>query len=281
MYIGKLFLFITLLIFLILLGCNNKKEFEYSEDGLIRREFYKDGSLKSEGLYKNDSIKHGWYKEFYNNGNLKSKAEFKDGLMDGLYIYYTKDGIIESKGYFQKDLPHGKTYWYYADGKIKSESFWVEGKEYGELKLFYPNGYLEKYIVRDSYGDILYIMKWDTTGILIKNEGITMSPHFVANYTSDGTIINGNVILAGKEIEVEITVAEPPNSKTVIYIGDLDKGEITNLKEYPIKNNRVLCYRIYNEPGEYTLVTIGSINNNLNQEIKKDTIYTDIKVVVN
>ncbi len=239
------------------------------------------GNLQSEINYINDSIRHGLAKYYYypNPKNvLKDEIEFNTGLKEGWHKHYREDGTIESKIHFKKNLPDGENYWYYENGQIKSESFWVNNKQYGNTKLYYMNGKIKHYYASDFFDNTLYVIKWDSLGSKITEEGVAFSPKFIVIYASDSTqtSIVDNTIKVGKEVIVKITVAQPPQTKTIIRMGELNKG---NMIELPTKDYTAIYKDTFSEVGKHTLVTVGKITDLKGDVLKQDSTAIILNVI--
>jgi hypothetical protein len=64
--------------------------------GNVYREFYSEGTLKSEWEIKQGK-RHGKYREYYEGGELKIRGKYKKGLPNGTWKFYTEDGKMERK----------------------------------------------------------------------------------------------------------------------------------------------------------------------------------------
>ncbi len=238
------------------------------------------GNLQSEIQYINDTIMDGLAKYYYypNPKNaLKDEIEFKNGIKEGWYKHYRQDGTIESKTYFKNNIPNGDNYWYYEDGKPKEETFWLKGKQYGVGKWYHKNGKLETFNVTDFYGTAIYVIQYDEQGNKIKEDGVVYSPKFVAVYASDTTqtpIVDDGV-KANKEIAVKITVAQPPETKTTIRMGELNKNMIT----LPIENYTATYTQTFREKGKRTLVIAGEIKDLQGRTIKQDSTAIVLNII--
>lgn len=266
------FSFFIALIFFASCG-NSLKHKEHTDEGVLIREYYPNKKIKSEGIYlEDDSTKNGWYKQYYENGNKEFEGNYVKGKKNGSFINYSEDGFLESKAEYKNGLSDGKVLWYYKNGEVKSESLWRNDEEYGERKFYYFDGKIEKYTVIDFSGKVHYLIKWDSLGNKINEEGYVFSPRYFCDYTNDSIPVN-------KEISIQITVAQPPNTKTIINIGDVTKDrKLENLKQYPITSNTVTYKKRYDKIGKYTFVTIGEIRDLENNIVKQDTVFTDIEV---
>ncbi|MFN8154893.1 MAG: hypothetical protein U0Y08_11440 [Bacteroidia bacterium] len=259
-----------------LTACEQKRignnSFVVIEDG--------EGNLKSEIHYINDTVMHGLAKYYYypNPKNvLKDEIEYQNGRKEGWNKHYNKDGKLESKTHWKNDLPDGANYWYYEDGKLKEETFWIKGQQYGSGKWFYKNGQLETFAVTDFYGKCLYLLNYDSLGKKINEEGVVFSPKFVTVHTSDTTQtpILDDGVKAKKEITIKITVAQPPQTKTTIRMGELNKKLIV----LPVENSTATYTQTFNETGKHTLVILGEIKDQQGNIKKHDSTTVDLNVI--
>jgi hypothetical protein len=244
--------FITYLITLFAIfisGCNTIKEKEGNQDGTIKRVYYQNGKLKSEGVYLNDSIKNGWFKSYYEDGTIKSSATFLNGLQNG------------------------KTVFFYKRGKMEQEVFWKNGKSYGNANYYFQNGKLDTYSCYDLFGEIMYVMKWDSLGNKIKEEGLAISINRQINFPSDSVPL-------GKELTLNYTAAQPPNHTTFVKIKEINvKGEELSEQTYPIIENTVTYKKTFNHKGKYKIVAIGEVKDSNGNTITLDTVETEITVL--
>lgn len=238
------------------------------------------GNLVSEINFINDTIKHGLAKYYYNPlpaNILEEEIEYNYGMMEGLYKHYRKDGTLESKTEFKNNIVDGENYWYYENGKTRNESYWEKGKQYGGAKWYYSNGQLKSYIVLDYFGKRFYSIKWDSTGNKIKEDGEVFSKNFIAIYSDDTsqTPIIENSVMKNKNVITRITVAQPPQTKTVIRMGELNKNNLVELKINKFSANYV---SLFSKSGEFNLVTVGVIKDLKGNTLKYDSIVTSITV---
>ncbi len=140
-------IFISLPIFLI---SQNKisdgiKKFYYengnvSSEGLIKNgkpegywiNFYENGLIKSEGNRVNHLLDSTWI--FYNEkGNFLTKINYKKGLKEGLKLQYSDSCNVIVEENFEKDIKQGLTIFYFDTiGKIKwKEQPFIDGLEDG------------------------------------------------------------------------------------------------------------------------------------------------------
>ena len=65
--------------------------------------YYENGEIRAKGSYsyKTDtgyvSPREGIWTKYYEDGQIKEEANFKNGKLEGGWIYYNKDGSVEKK----------------------------------------------------------------------------------------------------------------------------------------------------------------------------------------
>ncbi len=242
----------------------------------VTKYFASNGKVESICNFINDTIEIGTSRYYYENGNIKDSIEYNKGKKEGWQKSYYKNGTIESKIYFKNDLVDGKSYRYHENGKLKAETFWIRDKQYGDGYFYYSNGTLKLYNCLESFGENIYAVKYDSLGNKTKEEGIVFSPNFLLLYTSD-TIqvpVFKNTIKKNKEIVIKFTIAQPPQTKTTIKMGELNK----NLIDLPIEVYTATYTQSYAKPGTYTLLTVGEIKDLKGNILKRDSIITAIVV---
>jgi len=238
-----------------------------------------EGNLQSEIHYISDSIIHGIAKYYYSRpaNVLEDEFEYNNGKKDGWHKHYREDGTLESMVHYKNGLADGSDYRYYEDGiKIESEHYWQSGKNYGTSKWYYKNGQLELFNVTDFYGGVLYVIRFDEKGHKTNEQGVVFSPKYLMFYTNDIALINiKNPVKRGKQITFIISVAEPPQTKTKISMGELNKNDMIEL---PIRNGLATYKNVFTETGNYTLIAVGEIKDLNGNLIKKDS--SSINIIV-
>ncbi|MCD7969828.1 MAG: DUF3352 domain-containing protein [Alistipes sp.] len=73
-----------------------KKFYVEKFEGNVLRDYYEDGSIKSESEIKN-GMRHGRYREFHPNGALRLRGKYVKGSTKGTWKYYTEDGKFDRK----------------------------------------------------------------------------------------------------------------------------------------------------------------------------------------
>ena len=115
---------------------NNKPEGvtrEYNEQGnIINSWIYKEGFLLGEGILNEEGMKVGFWKEYYKDGSIKAEGEYKNGLRIGKWTYYHKNKHISQTGNQSNgEKPDGERIWYYPNDTIRRIYNFRKGLEEG------------------------------------------------------------------------------------------------------------------------------------------------------
>jgi len=94
-------------------------------DGFYR-EYYKDGTLKTEKILIN-SKKYGAFKTYFPGGILQNEAYYAAGKLDGVVKIYNKIGKPLFEQNFKDGMPNGYSKEYNTDGNVKSKTFYKDG----------------------------------------------------------------------------------------------------------------------------------------------------------
>ncbi len=116
----------------------------YDQNGnVIGHEFYKRDILLEKGEMDDQGRRQGPWEMYYVSGKIKAKGSYKNDLKTGEWLFTFEDGSVEQKGAYAKGgKPHGKWIWYFPGGQIwRTESF-RKGKEDGMLEEYLPDGTL-------------------------------------------------------------------------------------------------------------------------------------------
>ncbi|MFT5848230.1 toxin-antitoxin system YwqK family antitoxin [Psychroserpens sp.] len=136
---------------------NNKAEVKFlSSRGKLISEGQMNGKLYSgKWIYYHNKSKSIMSTEFYNdNGNLEGeklvfypdgtsaeKANYKDGKLNGLSIWYAKNSKVLKKFMYANDELHGVSKYYDASGNLEAEGVYRKDLKHGIWK-YYKNGKL-------------------------------------------------------------------------------------------------------------------------------------------
>ncbi|TVR88412.1 MAG: hypothetical protein EA411_04870 [Saprospirales bacterium] len=86
------------------------------------------------------------YRSYYDNDQLFAEIKYRDGVREGMGVFYHKNGGLKSeRNYCGGDL-HGLHRTYYEDGSLSGIGFYWDGKMTGWWYYFWPNGNLRERI---------------------------------------------------------------------------------------------------------------------------------------
>lgn len=198
----------------------------------------------------------------YSNGAIKARID----SLKGEAKYYYENGDLSSIIQFQNKRKNGWESKFSSTGELSYKRYWIDDKSYGDTFLYYPNGLPKHYNCFDSYGENFYVIKWDSLGNKIKEEGTVFSPDLVLSDTN-GNLILTDSINKNQHFTIQISVSNPPQTKQRLWVGELKNGEEpSDLEEIEIKNNAALHPYYFIESGVRTLFIKGEIIN-LNGEV--------------
>ncbi|UCH95187.1 MAG: toxin-antitoxin system YwqK family antitoxin [Candidatus Aminicenantes bacterium] len=109
----------------------NKKASVTLINGDMKRilEWYENGNLKYETVYKDNSTLNRHEKEWYKNGKIKSEIGYKKDKMHGKIRRWYENGQKESECEYFEGKPHGRWVWWRENGQMWA----LEEYRYGEL----------------------------------------------------------------------------------------------------------------------------------------------------
>ncbi|MEI7662416.1 MAG: toxin-antitoxin system YwqK family antitoxin [Bacteroidota bacterium] len=106
---------------------------EYNTDGMVEKSYlYKNGVVIGTGIMKDDGSRDGYWKDFYADGSLKSEGNYDNGKQVGEWKYYHPNGKIEQTGRFSKQGKlDGRWRWYFETGQLLKEENYRNGFKEG------------------------------------------------------------------------------------------------------------------------------------------------------
>jgi len=149
---------------------HTKMSYSVDDELVGQRQFYADGQLGDERLYKNKKL-HGIWRQWHNNGKLFAERPYRDGQMDGTFRFWDEDGKLLGESEMKagtgvlREFPHEAGF---CDDR---ETPYVNGKVHGIQKHWgrfegatgvgcsvspYKNGKLDGWgVTRDEDGTLL------------------------------------------------------------------------------------------------------------------------------
>ena len=92
--------------------------------------------LKIENYRKNIDTTRNTY---HANGQISRVIPMRDGLLNGIIIYYDESGIKTNEMNVESDELNGESITYYSNGSVKSKSLYVDGKFVKGRDYYYSN----------------------------------------------------------------------------------------------------------------------------------------------
>jgi antitoxin component YwqK of YwqJK toxin-antitoxin module len=118
-------------------------------DGVVK-EYYKDGTLKA-GMYFENGVVNGEFRKYFPNGQLGIELSMKNDKRQGEYKSYYKNGALMEDGMFNEGKTEGNFKEYYENGNVKMDYFYKNDKKNGLCKEFHKNGSIRaKWIYKDG-----------------------------------------------------------------------------------------------------------------------------------
>jgi hypothetical protein len=204
--------------------------------------------------------------------------KFQDGRTDsvgyigkeqnGWRFVFRRDGSLWFKNYYVHNKKEGDEIYFYDDGiSIEYKSTMKGDKQVGATYFYYQNGNMRQYEMYDDFGDLFFIMKFDS----ISNRP-QVEPGFVVSQT---LLVDKDKYYAMDSFDIIFSVAQPPNTIQKVFSGR--KG--ARLDTLAIKNNHAEYKGKFFQEGHYTQETVMELFDLSGKPLKKrDTIVNDFYV---
>jgi len=254
----------------------------------IKTDYYKDGSIKTIGSYKNGTAegmrrdydekgkivagyilhkgriigkgiideqgeRQGAWKEFYLSGKILAEGNYKDNIKIGLWKYYFQNGNLEQIGsYDSKGRSKGKWTWYYSNKNIRRQENFFEGISQGLMTEYAADSTI---MVQGNYVDGTKEGLWTENVNGYRDEG-----EYLEDMREDmwkSYYPNDNLYFEGKYID------DIPDGKHIWYY---ENGKISKSGFYSM-GLRTGEWRYFDEEGKLFL----TVEYNKGIEIKYDS----------
>lgn len=115
---------------------------EYSPTGEVTAAYtYKKGIIIAEGIVDDEGVRDGPWKEFYTDGQLRAEGLYRNGNRIGKWRFYHPNGNLEQEGsYNNQGNTDGLWKWYYEDGLVLREENFLNGNSEGIFTEYDENG---------------------------------------------------------------------------------------------------------------------------------------------
>ena len=100
----------------------------YDEEGqIVGGALFQQDILAAEGVTTEQGKREGPWKEFWPDGSLKSEGLYTNGLKEGKWMFYRPSGEKEQEGVYLNDQVHGTWTWWYAGGALHRKESYSKG----------------------------------------------------------------------------------------------------------------------------------------------------------
>jgi hypothetical protein len=210
--------FIVGLLLVLLHSCGKtaKENIETVSDTVIVKEYYSDGSVKSE-ISAVGKLRQGWTRNYDRKGRLLSEVYYINNLREGIARnYYASSGKLNSTLEYKNGVKQGNEIWYYESGKEYRVSPFVNGFIEGLQKFYFENGQLMAEIPYKGGSPGIGLKEFKEDGTLIKDY-----PRLVIR--KEDHLIDANKILLFISLSTEVYGVK-------FYKGPLSEGKYLNIK---------------------------------------------------
>jgi antitoxin component YwqK of YwqJK toxin-antitoxin module len=218
---------VLILILFIALSCH----YNHNDDKIMIKEYFDNGSIKSEYEVNLDSVIDGQKVDYYLSGNIESKTQWIDGVKNGEIILYYESGEVNFKGKFKNGSLNGAGFTYYPNGIIKQKNYFINDSTF-QFKAFYSTGFPQ------------------SSGRVYKNKEIG---EFITYFENDSGLINEIMHVTWKGNQGE-------NSYGIVYdnTGKVQKKSKVNIVvEESIKRKETKIIHLQGLPYDSTYVIVG------------------------
>lgn len=189
---------------------------EFDENGTVVRSFiFRNGIIAGEGIINPDGLRQGLWKEYYPDGTLKSQGNYVNGNKTGDWEFFYPKGELEQKGsYNDQGKPVGKWVWFYSSGKILREENYRNGLKDGLMTEYSPEGIV---IAQGDYIDSFEDGFWTFENGFYREEGELIEGMRQGNWKH--FYENNALAFEGSFVE------DLPNGKHTFYFANGKKSE--------------------------------------------------------
>lgn len=114
---------------------------KFDESGRVAMiQNYQDGYLTEEGIFDENDLKTGEWKEYYISGKIKAKGNYLKGNKEGEWYFWSETENVEQKGRFLKGKPNGIWVMYHEDNTTRKEENYRSGLLDGTYVEYDRNG---------------------------------------------------------------------------------------------------------------------------------------------
>jgi antitoxin component YwqK of YwqJK toxin-antitoxin module len=209
---------------------------EYNERGDVINSWIYDnnGNLSGKGIIKDDGAREGKFSYFYSDGSVKSEGEYRNNLQQGKWLFYFKKGVFEQTGFFSNGYFNGEWKWFYPDSSLLRCENFTNGRRNG---FYFELSERGDTVVRGFYKDNL------KTGYWIIQSGDITEKGIYANDLKQGiwkAYYSNNVLMSvGNYIDGN------PDGKHIFYYDN----KFIKEEQFYVNGIKEKVWKKYNEDG--------------------------------
>ncbi|MBL4651801.1 MAG: hypothetical protein JKY53_02900 [Flavobacteriales bacterium] len=222
---------------------------------------YKNGNIKEKKVIL-DSNSYLVLK-YFDDGVLKDSTPYINSKRNGIRRFYFRDEGYSNWVTYKNDTVNGLVWAKYIDETIYYTGEMKDSLRLGEWFFYHENGNLSEYEFLSRAGTSQYLREYDVEGIYLQHDGKALIEFIYMRDT----------ILVDKPYYFEVTLATPPNCKTVFYSTDMKtNGEYSNVVDYGFESNPLVSSVKFNSPGEHVKKFGWAIEDTVTGEIEKGSL---------
>lgn len=244
------------------------QEYVNSSGQAVKEELFRNDRVKSRTVFLNEQRTEYILTNYYESGVLEDSAYYRDGVINGMRIYFNQEEGLLYEEHYSGGLLNGIQRAAYANGISSFEGFRKNGRMAGQWLFHYPDGNPITYEFYDSAGVLKYFKKYSEEGTSedTKGSGIISLP------------VLPDTISAGSTAELVLLVAVPPHyeARLSVKISEPEGNAVVHSDQEVTEETLVLPYS-FEKPGTYTFyfdLTIQSTGGSASENYKAEQSFT-------
>jgi hypothetical protein len=225
-------------------------------------------------MVNTDTVLEGTQKYYWQNGRIRDAINFLDGVKNGLSLHYDSLGILRNKSFYKNGKEDSISSYYSPNSRLSAETFFIEG-----VKVFtkgtFADSVLPSYEFYRSDGYVQYVVLFDSAGNKVYENGFIFGDSIQSenNLNLDSLRINSTV-------KAKILTTKLPGYTSIILLDYFDNLNRKAKIDYQVRTEGFYTYIKFTpiKIGRATLVLIGELRDEKNILVKRDTLFTKIKV---
>jgi antitoxin component YwqK of YwqJK toxin-antitoxin module len=130
-------------IFFLLNGCNSPS----LSNGKVKKEYFTGGKVRTEFTMSDKSGQNGVLKKYGYDGHITSIAHIKNGVTDGIEVWYDKSGRILMKVPYTNGRKNGLQKAFYPNGDLMISTTYINGVKSGRAIAYNKDGSIHRKVI--------------------------------------------------------------------------------------------------------------------------------------